>query len=222
MNFWKRIKISLIAWPGYIVLQALHSTVRWVRNDIDANRHDGTSRIYSIWHSDVLMTASMYKSAYPKKPPRQLYILVSRHFDGQLIGAALRLIGFDIVCGSSTRGGTTGMLGMIRMIRAGGDGAIMPDGPRGPLHQVKPGIIKVASESGAKIIPVILDFERCWRLRSWDRMKVPKPFTKGVVLTGTPMEVPPGLADEDLSEWQSRLTVEMMKLTREAEGYVYC
>ena len=55
---------------------------------------------------------------------------------------------------------------------------ITPDGPRGPVYELGPGIIFLAQKTGAAVLPINMEFSRCWRIESWDRFIVPRPFAK--------------------------------------------
>lgn len=221
MSVWKRLQIAALGWIGFLVLYVLFRTVRWQRKTLDEQEKDAPPRIYAIWHGRVLMSPFAYRSSFRKNKPRPIFVLVSRHFDGQLIGAVLRHAGLGTVSGSSTRGGAIGMLGLIRAVRTGSNVAIMPDGPRGPRYEVKAGTIKAASETGAPIYPFTAAFQRYWKFGSWDGMILPKPFTRGVALVGRPLTVPAKLDDEILRSARDTLRAGMMELMDEADSHVY-
>ncbi|GKT32820.1 lysophospholipid acyltransferase family protein, partial [Aduncisulcus paluster] len=75
--------------------------------------------------------------------------------DGQIITEVLERIGYEVARGSSTRDGLKAMLGVARVMRKKGKiGAITMDGPKGPRHEVKSGILAIAQKTGASIIPM--------------------------------------------------------------------
>jgi hypothetical protein len=78
---------------------------------------------------------------------------------------------------------------LVRSLREGWDVVVVPDGPRGPREVVKPGIVTLAAASGAPIVPVALGASAAWRLRSWDELRVPRPWSRCVVIFGEPMSV---------------------------------
>lgn len=219
MTLSKRIQLYLFGLLGYVILSLLHSTIKWQRNDFIGG--EDKQHIFALWHAIVLFAPFAYRRAFPKGNPRGMHILVSRHFDGQLIGAVLNRLEHRTVAGSSTRGGATGALSLLRELSAGDDVAIMPDGPRGPAYEIKTGTIKIAEESGVPVYPMAVGYDRFWRLNSWDRMVVPKPFAKGVVVVGEPVSVPRGLDDAGLESWKATLKERMMETLKEAESHVY-
>jgi len=221
MTYWQSLKITILGWLGYIILGTINKSLRWVRNDLESYPDGGQSRIYAIWHGRVLMSAFAYCNFYNGKLPRPFYVLVSKHFDGQLIGNVLRRVGLGTVSGSSTRGGAIGMRGLIKVLRDGSDAAIMPDGPRGPKYEVKAGTIKVAGEADALIYPTAFGFERAWKFNSWDGMLLPKPFSRAVLILGSPISIPKQLNEETLKEWKDRLKIQMMKTLDEADSYEF-
>ena len=83
--------------------------------------------------------------------------------------------------------------------------ALTPDGPRGPAERVKPGVVYLASRTGCPVVPVATASRRTWVLGSWDRFRIPQPFTRVVVAYGDPIAVPAGLEGAALEEWRARV-----------------
>ncbi|MEO7963088.1 MAG: DUF374 domain-containing protein, partial [Gemmatimonadaceae bacterium] len=108
-------------------------------------------------------------------------ILVSTHADGEIIARILESLGFTTVRGSSSRGGARALLELVRVLREGHDVAVTPDGPRGPRRVFAPGAAVAAMRAGAPVIGIGARTERAWRLRSWDRLMIPKPFARVTV-----------------------------------------
>jgi lysophospholipid acyltransferase (LPLAT)-like uncharacterized protein len=130
----------------------------------------------------------------------------------------LNNFGFDVVRGSSKRKGNKALLGMIAGMRRGKTVAISVDGPRGPLHEVKPGTVYLAGLMKAPIIPVAVSARKNQRFKnSWDRLLIPAPFTEAVVLYGDPVYVD-GTSVEEISAAQKALEVSLHGLKRQAES----
>ncbi|HYM60848.1 MAG TPA: lysophospholipid acyltransferase family protein [Thermoanaerobaculia bacterium] len=130
--------------------------------------------------------------------------LISPSADGE-IGAKL-LDSFDvrIIRGSSTRTGAQALRDLYKAVSTEGISPItLPDGPRGPIHQFKPGAVILAQLTGAPIVPITFAARRTWRAGSWDRLLVPKPFTRVVVAIGEPRYVPKVRGKDD-GEMQCR------------------
>ena len=102
---------------------------------------------------------------------------------------ALHGWGYHTYRGSSSRGAVGGLIGLIGHVRAGGDDAVTVDGPRGPLHEPKPGIFAICRKSGAALVPMAASCPKGWRLRSWDRYLIPRPFTRYIVRFAPPLPV---------------------------------
>jgi len=129
--------------------------------------------IMACWHGELLMIPYAYLR-YKKTPTVKL--LISEHFDGNLIAKTLEKFGFGTIRGSSTRGGVKALITSIKELRAGCDLGITPDGPKGPRHTVSNGIVVMAQKTGTKIVLVEIKPTKYWQFNSWDRFVVPKPF----------------------------------------------
>lgn len=132
----------------------------------------GESVVYAHWHGDELVLVPFY--AY-----RRLAVLSSLSKDGSLMANTLRLLGYKVFRGSSSRGGARGLLGLIQSVRENGQAALAVDGPRGPIYEVKPGIAELALRTGKPIVAVRVHAERAWFIpRAWNKSFVPKPFAQ--------------------------------------------
>ncbi len=94
----------------------------------------------------------------------------------------------------------------------------MPDGPRGPRHVLKAGIIAIAQKSRAAILPVTFACSRAWRLKSWDRFTLPKPFSKTVALYGEPIFIPAEMDEAAFESKRQEIEQRMLELETEAEA----
>ncbi len=183
---WLRLQgILLVAAP---LLRLLASTWRVEWRGVSLTRPVGSpARLFAFWHGGLLPIAWAIRG-------RGIVAMVSEHRDGELIARILRRWGFALVRGSSTRGGGKVLLGMIRALADGQDGAITPDGPRGPVEVPHIGAVRAAQRAGVAIVPVRVVASRAWRARSWDRFLVPKPFARVVITADAPWI--PGDGDE--------------------------
>lgn len=143
-------------------------------------------------------------------------VLVSPSKDGELSMAVLRRLGYPVISGSSSRGGARAMKEMIRTLRGGTTIAITPDGPRGPIHSVTDGVAFLARATGHPIVPVGIHVERAWRMPSWDRFTVPKPFARIHAHMGKPIEVPRSLTEEQARELTAPIREALLQAEREA------
>lgn len=135
--------------------------------------------IFCFWHNRLFGLCYTHRK-------RNVGILISTHFDGEIIARIVQRMGYHPIRGSSTKMGAAGLFGMLKNDKAK-DLAITVDGPKGPRGMVKPGVIFLASRSGLPIIPVSCDSSKKWVLSSWDRFQIPKPFAEVVVQYGQPI-----------------------------------
>ncbi|MFA6192442.1 MAG: lysophospholipid acyltransferase family protein [Sulfurimonas sp.] len=129
--------------------------------------------IMACWHGELLMIPYAY-AKYKKNP--HVKLLISEHFDGNIIAKTLGFFGFETIRGSSTRGGAKALIQSMKELKNGYDLGITPDGPKGPRHEVADGIIVMAQKTKTKIVLVEIQATKFWKLSSWDEFIVPKPF----------------------------------------------
>ena len=168
--------------------------------------------ILAFWHRRLFMMPL----AYPfLRKNRGVAILSSDSKDGERSTATWRWFGIHAVRGTASDDGARALVRMILAVKQGWDFGITPDGPRGPLMELKPGVVALARKTGAWIVPVTLAFDRCFHLKTWDRMVIPLPFATCTIRYGTPDKIPPKA--EDNAE-AVRLQREMDELETWAEG----
>ncbi len=204
-----------------VVVRSLAATMRIRhegRESLDRLEAAGERYIHAFWHSRLLFMPYSYRGA-------RIAILISQHRDGEYIARTIQVLRrfgggeheVSTVRGSTTRGGATALRGAVRKLRDGWDVGITPDGPRGPRHEVQPGVIEIARLSGAAVVPVTFAAHPAWEMNSWDRFLVPRPFARGLFLYGEPMAIPRRVSDEQREVLRSRLEQALADLTRRAE-----
>lgn len=177
-------RLAVVIGGGLIRLLA--STWRYrVRHyeHLIAARSGGAPFVFSIWHGQLLPLLWHHRG-------QGVSILVSEHKDGELIARFAESIGYGTVRGSSTRGAAGALLGLVRALEEGREVGITPDGPRGPACSYAPGAAVAASKAGALILPLAAHADRAWRLGSWDRFMIPRPFARITVAYGEPVRLP--------------------------------
>jgi len=182
----RRLLFRLVGFLGKWLLALYCSTVRIV-NDPESqkrlNREPSPRGVYAFWHSHQLVTLWHYRRT-------RAAVLVSRSRDGEYVARVAASLGYLPVRGSTSRGGAAGLKELVRLGREGRTVAITPDGPRGPRHSVSPGVLILAQRSGRPIVPLAVGLRRYWELPSWDRFRIPKPFSWGYACWGEPLHVP--------------------------------
>jgi hypothetical protein len=184
---------TLAALLSFYLRFALRTT-RWT---LDGQEHfrpfgAGASAVFAFWHEFLpLMPAlSLIARTLPFYRPTPIHTLVSQHRDGQFIGAVVRQFGILPILGSSSRGGAAGLRNLLVVLKKGDLVGITPDGPRGPRRQAAFGVAQLAALSGAPVVPLAARTSRRVQLKTWDRMPVPLPFGRGVVVCGAAIRVP--------------------------------
>jgi hypothetical protein len=129
--------------------------------------------IFACWHGELLMLPYLYKH-YRKTPHAK--VLISPHFDGELISRTIKYFGLGTLAGSSDKNPARVLIQAIKTIKEGYDIGITPDGPKGPRHEVADGIIVMAQKAKAKVVLVEIKPTKFWQLNSWDKFTIPKPF----------------------------------------------
>lgn len=196
---------------GFRLLQIWARTLRYEIED--RSNLIGTpvteNYIGSLWHNRLLLISYVLKRFMPHRPGAGL---ISASRDGDLVADLTQRFGFDVVRGSSSRLGTSGLLELTNVLASGRDVLITPDGPRGPAYELGPGIVFLAQKSGAAVVPVSMEYSSCWRVKSWDRFVLPRPFAKVRVIFGPLHRVALTTTDAEFEAERLRLQDAMMAL----------
>ena len=161
------------------------------------------------WHEALLPLLWHHRA-------RAMTIVVSEAREGRYLASYARGLGYREARGSSTRGGVRALVATIRALREGGSVAFTPDGPRGPRRVFKGGALLAAQRGGAPVVPVHAGASLAWRLNTWDRMLIPKPFARVRVAYGEPIDV--GNEPGELEAARTRAIQELEGAVCEAEG----
>lgn len=190
----KRTQAALIPALMSPVLEFLYGTCTWRyvhREHLDDLRRTKQPHIMAFWHGRIL-TSMMGFRDLGYKP------LISENFDGEWIRAVSGHFGWGAVRGSSSRGGARALIQMKRELAEGLNMAFTPDGPRGPVRIVQPGIIWLAKTTGCPIVAVRSDATRRRLLKSWDSHLVPSPGAEVTLDVARPMYVAADADDAEL------------------------
>jgi lysophospholipid acyltransferase (LPLAT)-like uncharacterized protein len=198
----------IVARPLLILYRNTLSIKTRNRHYVDLCRKDGKNILYTFWHENMILPLLLHEK-------QNIYVLVSQHFDGEIIATILKVFGFPSIRGSSTRGGGQAYKMMkARLERKRFEIAFTPDGPRGPRRRAKLGIIRLAAETGSPIIPVAVAANRYRRSKSWDRLFIIFPFAKCSLVYHKPFYVP---KNANLESYAAKLSAITNALDQEAE-----
>ena len=202
----------VIAWVVRLWIGTVRYRYRPLGPNVDPHQPGMHGRyIYAFWHENMLLLAYCY--ARP-----DIYVLISQHADGELIAEVCRHLGFRTVRGSTTRGGAEAVRQMLRFGRMA-HLAITPDGPRGPRRKVQQGLVYLAARTGMPIVPIGIGYGKAWRMQSWDRFALPKPWSSGICVTDDLIEVPAGADRTLVEEFTNRVETALRRLSRLAENW---
>jgi len=171
--------------PLALTLKILRSTLRFENGfweEIERNR----PTLIALYHGELLPLV-LYGAFRPK-----LATIVSRHADGEIIARVLEKLGYKTIRGSADegryKGGAKALKEILKLLEEGYNIAVTVDGPKGPCCKVKTGIIYAAWYSKRPVYPVRVEVPSI-SLPSWDRFKVPLPFTDLKIKLGEPLRV---------------------------------
>ena len=165
------LALILVPYIGALLIKLLYITNKKIFHAPDTLGDENF--IMACWHGELLMMPYAYKHY---KQISKTKIVISEHFDGNLIAKTLNIFGFGTIRGSSTRGGVKALIESIKSLKDGYDLGITPDGPKGPRHEVHDGIVVMAQKAKKNIILVEIRPTKYWQINSWDRFTIPKPF----------------------------------------------
>jgi lysophospholipid acyltransferase (LPLAT)-like uncharacterized protein len=188
------------------LMKALGSTLRLTIRDDCGVGHAFTTYppcIYLLWHSRFLVVPYAWQRLTQGR--RRAVALTSASKDGDMVARAMAAFGLGAVRGSSSRRGVAALVGLKRALQDGHDICLTPDGPKGPRYQLQPGALILAQATGAPIVPVHIRFHSAWRLGTWDRFVIPKPFSRVEVTFAEAIDVATLLAESTSEEVRTHL-----------------
>ena len=205
-------------WMGLLASQGIRAWMSTLEyrglfydRSVDAPFGCDQPRIYVFWHEYILVPLFLRGHC-------NMAMLLSKHRDADVLDRVAYHMGFDCVRGSSNRGAATALLDMARR----GQHmhlTITPDGPRGPRRQLAIGPVYLASRLGLPIVPLGFGVDRPWRLKSWDRFAVPRPFSQVRGIVGPEVSIPADLDRNQLEVHRQSVERLMNGLTEEAEAW---
>lgn len=140
--------------------------------------------VVAFWHGELLFQPFLFQK-YVRKG--KAWVLISKHFDGEIISSVVRYFGIDVLRGSSSKGGIRALYHMIKKLENGEYVAITPDGPRGPYHSIADGVVLLAQKANVPVVVSRIFFSNAWEFKSWDKFKIPKPFSKVMFVIREPL-----------------------------------
>ncbi|MBK6796242.1 MAG: lysophospholipid acyltransferase family protein [Acidobacteria bacterium] len=205
-SFKQRIIIRAAGLTLFWLIRVIGATLKFEISGFQ-NHSENQPLVYCFWHNRIPIATYFWRD-------RSIIVMSSQSFDSEYIARFIQRFGYGAARGSSTRGARSALIQMIRAVKSGTSAAFSVDGPRGPIYQAKPGALLLAKKSGAAILPFSISLEKCWRLPSWDRIEIPKPFSRAFVVIGAPFKVD----DPDDPAIQAKFQDVLEKLRMESDA----
>jgi lysophospholipid acyltransferase (LPLAT)-like uncharacterized protein len=207
-------QLTLVSWIVPLLLWLIGCTLRETITFEDGaiqgldEIHPG---IFPFWHRCVLPAAWLFRH-------RHLAVMTSQSRDGEYIARVISRFGFVPVRGSSTRGGQRALMEMSTLLAQGNGVAFTIDGPLGPRYVAKKGPVLLARMSGVPITAFYVAVERAWVLKTWDRLVIPKPFSRIHVGVARKIFVPPDVGEDVMGRYHAEMQAALERVTEFAEA----
>jgi lysophospholipid acyltransferase (LPLAT)-like uncharacterized protein len=209
VTFFRKIRETLAVALLHWAYRVLSGTFRYAH----LRRPPGGPFVYAHWHGDELLLLGAVCD-------QGMAVMASRSRDGELMKRLLERLGYYVVRGSSSRGGAGGLKGLIDALSVGSrEASLAVDGPRGPIYELKPGVLKLAQETGRPIVLGAASASHRFVFKNaWNRCYLPFPFAKCVIVYGDPVTIPRELSPEAFESIRQQLEASLRKLKAEAEA----
>ena len=202
------LSIILAAMMGLLVV-----TLRWShqgRTELKLRLRKGKPEIIIFWHEYLFVMSPVL--------PRRCSALQSPHPDGRVLAGASRLFGLRPIWGSSNRKALSGLRQLAGELKSGRSAVITPDGPRGPARTLSMGPISLAQLTGAPITIVAWSAQHCWRAKSWDKMRFPKPFSTIACRWSEPIYLPRTKSKKEMEQQRLLIEAQLNKMVSSLDG----
>lgn len=179
----------------FIYVKFCYWTIRWEfiwpKNYSKSDLLKEKSVLFAIWHSELAYGIRIFGEYKPIKA------LASPHGDARILRRLIQLFGYKTIDGSSNKQAASALRSIISDLKLGINIVITPDGPRGPAKQINSSMTKLAHKYGYKLFAVSCQPQNCFKLNSWDKMMIPKPFSKVKVIFSNPISLSGKPSEDD-------------------------
>lgn len=190
-NILRKISSVIVPFIGSITIKTIYFSCK--KTFHPPQNPPTESCIVAFWHGDLLMQPLNYIN-WKGKP--KIVVMISEHFDGELIAKTMSYFGFGTIRGSTRKGAARVLMQAMKHLKGGDDLGITPDGPKGPRFSITDGMIAIAQKLDKPIVVQTCIPSRYWQLNSWDKFMTPKPFSHLEFYASEPFKVT-GMSVED-------------------------
>jgi len=209
-KWWRHVRPVVLSRLAYWLVRILGATFRIKTINYEPIAAMKGGKVLCGWHGRSMIASIFFRNA-------GFWVIISHSKDGDIQTHVFKNLGFNVIRGSSGRGGERALIESIRELRKGATMAITPDGPRGPSKIVQGGVMAMARKSGAALVPVGVSARPRALAKSWDRYMIPLLFSKCIMNFGEPLYVSADATDEEIEKIRLKLEAECSRLEDEAE-----
>ena len=209
-QWWRDRRPGVLSNTAYFLARTIGRSLRLQAVGYEKIKEIEGGKIICGWHGRTVIPANFFKG-------QGLWAIISLSRDGEMQTRIFKKFGFNVVRGSTGRGGARVLVEAIRILRNGGTMAITPDGPRGPMGVVQPGVLMMAQKSGAALVPVGSHARHSHIIKSWDRFQIPWLFSKAFFVFGEPMYVPKDASEEEIEAIRVRFEASIHEVQTRSE-----
>jgi lysophospholipid acyltransferase (LPLAT)-like uncharacterized protein len=194
-SFKERLGIRIIDLVCFAVIRLIGMTIRFEVEgweNYESVIASGKLPIWSFWHDRIFLSTVYFRDS-------GIVVITSKSLDGEYIARLLQRFGIGAIRGSSSRGGLRALVEMRKAMNLGLETAFTADGPRGPRYEVKPGPVYLAKLTGNSVLPFTIEQKKYWTLNTWDKLQIPKPFTKALLIIARPVSIGPDADETELN-----------------------
>lgn len=199
----------------YALVRVIGKTLRYKvegLENFESIVNAGKIPIYTFWHNRIFAGTYFFRN-------RGIVVMSSRSFDGEYIARFIKRLGYGTVRGSSTRGAISSLIEMIRLMKRGVPTAFSIDGPKGPKYVAKLGACLLAKKTGNPMMPFVVECEKYWEVGSWDKLQIPKPFSRVNVIIATPIYVSAESEEQEIENKRTALQNSLDELVKRGEQW---
>lgn len=214
-TFKERLLIRFLGLVFYIFTYLIGKTVRFEVEgweNLEKIERAGEIPILAFWHNRIFLATYYFRF-------RGIIVMSSQSFDSEYVARFIQRFGYGIVKGSSTRGGVGGLIEMIRLSKKGFPTGFSVDGPKGPVYKAKTGAILLAKKTENPIMPFSVETESYWTIKSWDKLQIPKPFTRAKIFIAEPIDVSKDADEAEMNNKHLELQAKLDELVAFGERW---
>ena len=183
-NIKQNLLLFIIAPLGALFIWLITKTIRVkiINKEYGMDGDNLKKAIFAFWHNRLFLLTGYFAGS-------GVCAIISKSSDGELVARISKILGYNCVRGSSSKGGASALFSMIKNKNLDKGFVITVDGPKGPKYKVKDGVIFLAEKTGLPIIPVTYSVKHKIEINSWDNFIIPMPWTSGEIRFGEPIEI---------------------------------